>query len=441
MKPVEEVTACVVDFGTFISVGEKLAETMRTVYYHSPMETEYRDIRNCVNGDGLDRLKRLSDIFDPEIFETIDLFVFTDIGFSGLQKYLRSIGKAVWGQMGATDLELNRDFFLDVLKGVGLPIVHSEVIVGISALAEYLKENDNKWVKVNQYRANMETWHHENYEHSQSTLANLAVIFGGLKEYITFVVQDDIESDMEVGYDGWCIDGNYPAYSFQGYEKKNELYLGSVMADEDLPDEIKTVNEAMSPVLAHYGYRDWWATEVRVADGVPYFIDPTPRMPGQTGEHQLESIVNFADLIWRGANGIIVKPEFAWQFAAEATLHYDKNTKDSMIDDEWKTLDIPEEALRWTKLYHYCKINGLYQFRPHHCDEIGVVVGGGDSVESAIENLTDNLALLKGLPIHANVGGFASLIECIKEAEKEGIKFGGRIPKPEAIYKAVQKAA
>src|SRR5262249_501608 len=153
---------------------------------------------------------------------------------------------------------------------------------------------------------------------------------------VVFVVQDDIESDMELGYDGWCIDGEYPPFSFQGYEKKNQLYLGSVMSLDDLPDEIKVVNDAMSVVLERYGYRGWWATEMRVYAGVPYFIDPTPRHPGQTGEHQLETIKNLADVIWQGANGRIVEPEFEWRFAAEATLHYETASKDEAADKEWK---------------------------------------------------------------------------------------------------------
>jgi len=432
MKPVQEVVACVVDYGTFISVAEKLAETMAKVYYHSPYETEYQNVRNCIKGWGLDLVERLDEFLDPDILKTIDLFVFPDIGFGGLQRHLRSLGKAVWGHMGANDLELYRDLFLDVLKQVKLPIIHSERIVGMTALADYLKKNDNKWIKINRFRANMETWHHRDYRHSLRMLDSLAVIFGGAKEHVIFVVQDDIESEMEIGYDGWSIDGKFPPMSFQGYEKKNELYLGSVLSDDDLPDEIKTVNEALSPVLAEYGYRGWWATEIRV-NGEPYFIDPTPRMPGQTGEHQLETCTNIADVIWHGANGIIIKPDFKWKFAAEATLHYDLKSKDPSINEEWKTLHLSPEARKWMKLYHYCKFDDVFHFAAEGTDEIGVMIGVGNSTEEAINHLKSNLKLLKGLPVSAETAGFVDLLESIKEAEKRGLKFGGKIPKPETI--------
>lgn len=433
MKAVEDVVAVVVDYGTFISIAEKLAETMKKVYYHSPYETEYQDVRACVQGDGLDNVIRLDDFLDPDILDTIDLFVFPDIGFSSLQQHLKRLGKAVWGHMGATDLELYRDFFLDTLKKVGLPTIHSEEIIGLTNLHAYLKKNENKWVKINRFRGNMETWHHQDYTHSLRTLDNLAVILGGTKEYVTFIVQDDIKSDIETGYDGWSVDGQFPSRSFQGYEKKNELYLASMVSDKDLADEIKLVNKALAPVLANYGYRNWWATEIRVLDGISYFIDPTARMPGMSGEHQLESLSNFANIIWSGANGKLIEPEFEVNFAAIATLHYDAETADAAINDSWATLDIPKKVLRWVKLYHYCKLDGLYHFPMDNTDEVGVVIGGGDSLKEAIDHLAKNLEMLKGLPVHANTVGFASLIGAIEEAEEQGIAFGGKIPKPESL--------
>lgn len=435
MKSVEEVTACVCDYGTFISVAEKLAETCTKVYFHSPYEVEYQAARTCLRGFGLDKVERLDEFLDPVVLKTIDLFVFPDIGFGGIMRHLRDdLGKAVWGHMGANDIELYRDMFLEVLKDVGLPIIHSERIVGLTKLAEYLTKNENKWVKINRFRGNMETWHHSDYAHSQRMLDSLAVTFGGAKENVVFVVQDDIKSELEIGYDGWSIDGQFPSHSFQGYEKKNELYLGSVLANEDLPEEILTVNEAMGPVLKEYGYRGWWATEIRV-NGEPYFIDPTPRMPGQTGEHQLETITNFADVIWQGANGNLIKPEFEWKFAAEATLHWDLKSKDPSIIDQWKTFDVPKGVERWLKPYHYCKLNGVYNCVGENTDEIGVMIGVGNSTQEAIDHLRANLKAIKGIPVTANTDGFVDLLEMIKDAEKQGIRFGGKIPKPETILK------
>ena len=439
MKPVEEVTACVIEYGTFIALAERLGQTMKKVYYYAPIEREYQNVRDCIMGKGLAHAERLYEFFDAEVFDDIDLFVFPDIGYGDLQRHLRSLGKAVWGHMGADQLELSRTHFLQVLEEVGLPVIHSEQIVGLTALAEYLKEHDNLHIKIDYYRANMETWHHINYKQSIRTLDSMAVIFGGAKESVVFTVQDHVESDIEVGYDGWSVDGQFPSHSFQGYEDKNELYLGSALADENLPEEVRIVNQAMAPVLAEYGYRGWWATEIRVKDGTPYFIDPTPRMPGQTGEHQLKSCTNLPKVIWHGANGELIPPRFKWKFACEATLHYKKNTKDPAIAEEWKTLsDVPPEVLPWTAFYHYCIIDGVYHFMGENTDEVGVVIGVGDSTEQAIDHLKRNLDMLKEQPVYAELAGFAGLLESIKEAEEQGITFGGRIPKPEAVLASLE---
>lgn len=74
LKPVEEVSCVVVDYGSFESLADKLAETMETVYYYSPFEQEYRDINRCVIGEGLENVIRLDDPLEPDVLEQIDLF-------------------------------------------------------------------------------------------------------------------------------------------------------------------------------------------------------------------------------------------------------------------------------------------------------------------------------------------------------------------------------
>lgn len=434
MKPIEDVVAAVIDYGSFVSVADKLAQTFKTQYYYSPFEEEFRDIRDCVIGDGLKKAIRLNEYMDPEVYDTIDLWVFPDIGFGGFQKFLKREGKAVWGSMGASNLELYRTQFLKVLKEVGLPVVPSVVIRGLTALREHLKTVKDKWVKINRYRRNMETWHHLDYTHSKRMLDSYAVVFGGLQEKPVFVVQDNVPDAREIGYDGMFVNGRYPANTFQGYEKKNELYLGSKLANEDLPEEILEVNRKMAPVLEQFGYCNWLATEIRIKDGEAFYIDPTHRMPGQTGEHQLETCTNLPDVIWQGANGGFVEPDFSEPFATEATLHYDGHTGDTAIAREWKTLRIPREAERWLKFYHYCIADGLHHFPPHQTDEVGVVLGVGSTIEQALDHLKENFAMLKGLPLHIELAGFQSLLAEIKEAQASGIKFTDqRVPEPETM--------
>lgn len=426
MINIEDVTAVVYDYGTFISLADKLGETFRKVYYYSPMEGEYRDARDCVIGDGIPNIERIDE--PMALFDEIQLWVFPDIGWGGFQRWLLDQGKAVWGSMGADDLEQYRTKFNALIKSLDMPMAPSQTVKGLTNLALVLKDSENKWVKINRYRQNMETWHHHNWTHSERKLEELAHEFGGIKELITFVVQDDIETDVEVGYDGWCVDGKYPARCFQGYEKKNELYLGALTEAEDLPDAVKFVNEKMAPTLKQYGYRNFIATEIRCSGDDYYFIDPTMRMPGQTGEQALESCTNLAEVIWHGANGELVDPEYCCKFAAEATLHYTDG------DDQWKTVEVPEKIRPMCKLVHYCIVDGVYHFPPGANDEIGVVMGLGDTIEAAIEALKENFAELKQEPLKINDSGFIDILESIHEAEKSGVEFTDeKVPEPASL--------
>jgi hypothetical protein len=421
MKEIEELVTMTIDYGSFMSLAEKLGERVALSRYYSPMDEEFRDVAKCVIGTGIQTIERCDEYMDPDIIKETDLFIFPDIGYGGLQRYLRSIGKAVWGSMGASDLEIYRTRFLKMLEEVGLPVPPSKVITGVQKLTDYLKTVKDKWIKVNRFRRNMETWHHKDYEHSADMLHWLAVDFGGVADQIVFVVQDSIPDAQEIGYDGYSVDGDFPSRSFQGYEKKNELYLGTWLDAEDMPEPVIAVNKALKPVLKKYEYRNFIATELRDR----FFIDPTMRLAGQTMEHQLESCTNLPEILWFGANGELKDPEYTHKFSAEATLHYGPYT------DHWMTLTVPEEAKPWVKMYHCCEVDGVRKFPPHSSDEVGVVIGLGDTIEEAIEDLRDHLELLKDEPVTAKTNEFVDLIKEIKEAQESGVHFTSKkLPKP-----------
>lgn len=407
----------------------RLAEACKKVYYYSPYEQEFLTAARCITGDGMPSIERLDHPLCPDVLPDIDLFVFPDIGFGGMQKHLRGLGKAVWGSMGADELELMRTKFVGLLRKLDMPLAESVTVKGVFNLWEHLQKVTNKWVKVNRFRADMETWKHYDATHSARKMEELLHTWGPLAGEIMFVVQDEISDAQEVGFDGWCIDGQYPPESFQGYEKKNELYLGSMLPEARWPEEVRYVNEKFAPVLADYDYRNFWATEIRVKDKTPYFIDPTARMPGQTGEQLLRTCENLPEIIWKGAHGEIVAPVWTAHYAAEATMHYTGGDADS-----WKTLVVPKDAEPWTMLYHCCGLGGAYHFPPSKVDELGIVMGLGDTLEEAIKQLAENIELFKECPVRFNTNELPELIAQIQEAEDAGIEFSDKpLPSPESV--------
>lgn len=428
MKSATETTACVVDYGTFIGLAERLSESYSKVYYYSPFEQEYEGIKTCVIGDGIKRLERMDEFLEPSVLNTIDLFVFPDIGYGGLQRHLRSIGKLVWGSMGASEFELYRTRFLKLIGTLGLRVLPYKTVKGVTSLCEYLKSVERKWVKVNRLREDMETWFHLDWDHSQRELERLAIKFGGLKEHVVFVVQDEIEDASEIGYDGYTVNGKYPSVCFSGYEKKNELYLGSLLKYDQVPEPVQAVNSALSKVFEEYGYCNHFASEIRAVNNDEfYFIDPTMRMAGQTMEHQFRSCTNLPEIILHGAAGELVDPEYESRFAAEATLHYT-----SGCAEDWKVLRVPDEARFCTSFYHFCEGDGLFHFPPGRNDEVGVVFGFGDTIEGALDSLKENMGLFGDQPVSIRFEDFSKLLEEIRLAEENGMEFTSQtVPEPE----------
>ena len=428
MKDVKEIVCCCVDFGSFIPLAETLSKTFRKVYYHSPIEREFRSIDDAAIGYGIPGVEKIESFMEPDVVSEVDLYVFSDIGYAGEQRYLKSIGKPVWGSMGGDELERLRTKFVATVKKLGLPMVHCEKIKGLDALCEYLKDKENVWVKVNEFRDNMETWHHQDWLHSQPMLRRLDIKFGVAPELVWFVVQDALDGATEIGYDGLSVDGWFPDSSYQGYEKKNELYLGARTDYDKLPEEVRAVNEAWSPVLEEDGYRNFFATEIRNLDGVPYFIDPTMRMPGQTGEQLLETLDNLAEVIWKGAQGELIQPKWNADFAGSATLNY----KGAL--DDVKVIRVPKKAQRWVKLCRYRQDGDEFHFPVNPREDVGVVIGMADSIEDTIKAVSENYEAIGDPTLSVKIEGFMDLLEDIHKAQEEGIRFTDeRIPEPESV--------
>lgn len=428
MKDIKELNVVVVDYGSFQSLAERISQDVAQLSYHAPIDREFRSINDAAIGYGMPGVHRIESFMHPDIVKEADLYVFPDIGYEGEQKYLRSIEKAVWGSNGADELERMRTRFVDIVKSLGLPMAKTEKIKGMTALCDYLKEHEDVWVKVNEFREEMETWHHQDWETSQPMLCRLWIKFGVAPELVRFVVQEPIDGATEIGYDGLCVDGWFPDSSFQGYEKKNELYLGAMTQYDDLPEEVRRVNEKFGTVLEEYKFRNFFATEIRNVDGAPYFIDPTIRMPGQTGEQLLETMANLTEVIWHGANGDIIQPKWNAKFAGSATLNYTGDLEDV------KVVRIPDEAKRWVKMCRYLQDGEIYRFPANKRPDVGVVIGMADTIEETIEAVKDNHEAIGDSALSVKMEGFVNLLRDIHQAEKEGIEFTkDTVPDPEIV--------
>lgn len=426
-KSVKDVSALIYDHGLFTELALRLSRDFKKVYYYTPWEKSFPTISDAIIGDGFREIERVGDVWG--ILPNMDLVVFPDIMHSGLQLHLESMGIPVWGSRKGDKLELQRSWFLKKIRELGLPWGHWALIPGFSKLKEHLQDFEDVYVKISKYRGTSETWHHQNMKLSEPILDQLAVKLGAAKEIIPFVVCDAIPAELEVGFDGFCIDGQFPKIALQGWEQKDKAYIASVQNYEDLPEQVIHVNEAMAPMLKDFRYRNFWSTEIRITDdGTPYFIDPTCRCPSPATEAQLELYDNWGEIILEGAQGNLVDPVPVAKFAVEAMIYHNEDA------DGWRSVEIPDESRQWVKLYRVCKINGAYHIPPgeNKMDEIGAVVGIGDTIQEAIDHLHETVEELKDQPVAIRVDALYDALKEIQEAEKKGIEFSEQeVPEPE----------
>lgn len=427
MKAAQDISCCVVDCGIFIHVARRLAAEYARVYYFNPTwETEMPRINRMVVGDGYPEIKWVESLW--EVFDECDLFVFPDVGFSGLQHHLLKQGKAVWGCRNADGLEARRGLFLKVLSETNLPVPPHNAVKGITNLRLFLRDNPDKYIKVSTYRGNFETCHFRSMEEDETMIDAWAVTLGPLREHVIFYVFDPIESEIEDGCDAWCVDGQWPQTVIHGVECKDKSYLGTFQKFEKLPDEVRVVNDEFGPVLARYGYRNFFSTEVRITkEKESYFIDPTCRSGSPPSQIMCDMIGNLGEIVWRGANGDMVEPEQNSKFGVQAIFHVDR--------DEWAVLDVPEEIQPWVKVSFSCMVDGRICVPPDptgYC-EIGWVTGIGDTIGDAIDSLREHV---EGMPegVHVEFRSLADLLKEVKTAGEQGMKFtDGDVPEPESV--------
>jgi hypothetical protein len=426
--------ARVVDTGISTGLAFNLARFFGQVEYFQTWDHGNPSLLDIAPGHGYGDVKRIRDFWTG--FESVDLFVFPDCSNADLQVHLETLGMRVWGSRAGVTLELDRVKTKELIKDAGLPVSAYQQVRGLDDLRSLLREKTNCFVKLSRWRGDMESWHHINYALSEPRLDELAFRFGPIRNQVVFVVEDAIETDIEVGYDGICVDGRFPNIAMQGYESKDCGLLAAVMQYEDLPGEVREVNERLAPTLSGTRYRNFLSTEIRVGeDSLPYLIDVTCRQPCPSGEIQGVLYKNLGEVLWIGAGGELVPIEPLAKFAAEAMIYSEWAHK------HWMTVEVETEAQPFVTFFNSTNISETVEAVPPMMEdiavvsnEIGAVVGLGDTVEEAIEHLKKNADGVKGMGVKIRIDALAELITQIEKAQAAGMKFSDApLPEPASV--------
>jgi len=415
----KDKSVLVYDSGLFTFIAERLTRDFGKVYYYSPWKSAFNRSSALAIGYGIENVERVFDFW--EYIDDVDLFVFPDVISGDLQLYLRSIGKRVFGGGKSDDFEFNRWLFRYEQKQHNMKVPKTRFIQGIDELKEYLSHNDDVYVKINYYRGDLETYHHHNYKLSEPFLIDLEYRLGGMKNEVEFVVEDKIPSDVEVGYDGFCIDGKFPDVGIYGYEVKDKSYVGKVSKYSEMPECIKETNKGLSEIVKDYGIRGFYSSEIKVLNnGSGVFLDPALRAGSPPSEAYIEVYENLAEILWYGAEGKIVTPKTSVKYCAIALIH------SKYADTRWMAITIPEKYRQWVKIKNL-NINSKGEMfsvpTNNELYAIGGVVGVGNSIEECFDMINTIAETIQGYDIEIKLNSLEDAKEVIKKGEKIGIQF------------------
>lgn len=430
MTDYSDKTVMVVDSGLFCSFAECLTRFFGRVLYHSHWVSQFPKPNLALINTGIEGVERVDYFWNAVLDEDIDLFVFLDVHTGDWQRMLRSMGKRVWGPGMGEEIELFRADAKRMQAKVGLPVGPWKLITGIKALREYLKDKEDKYIKVSKFRGRGESWHWVNMMLSEPKLDEIEGEEGPFADDAEWIVEDSIPTFAEVGYDGYTINGKFPQKNaLCGIECKDLGYIGGVMPYSDLPEGVREVNSKLSQVFSAYDYRSFYSSEIRIGeDKKPHLIDSTCRCPSPVSEIYQELFKNLGEILWEGAAGNCVDFEPTAKYAFELLLYSE------WARDHWEAIHIPPEAKQWTKLFNQCQRRKTRWIIPSESKliQVGAVIGLGNTIEEAIKTALKHADMVKGTELEVKKDTIPKLLRTLQESKKNGMTLGDS-PIPSSI--------
>jgi hypothetical protein len=422
-----DATLTLVDSGLFTELAVRLAREIVHVRSHVPWAAEFPTINDRWVGRGLGEVEWIEDPYRDEVFDTTDLYVYPDIFRAGEQQLVARLEKPVWGSFIGDELETERLWFREIQEELRMPVPEYKVIKGYSALEDFLRDAPHCFVKTtSKIRGSMETHEFWSIDQDYYWLEKLKVDLGGAREHVTFIVEWPVESPWESGIDTYCVRGQFPKTPMQGIEVKGKLILSSAQLRGKTPARMDRDLALLAAELAKAGYCNFLSAEYR-GDILTDFCARAPN-PGIGVE--MEMIRNLGEIIYHGAHGDLVEPDFEFEYGIQAAIFHDHD------EALWKSFPLADDIRRWVKLMEFCRIDGLYQIipRPPHGQKIGWLLGVGNSIEEAAAHLHRNAEALREYPFDIKVDALESAVAQAQEMEKEGLEFADQpVPVPETV--------
>lgn len=324
--------------------------------------------------------------------------------------------KSVWGSGRGEKIEADRIFLKQLIEAVGLPVNPYKIVKGITALKEYIKKSPNKYVKLNIFRGDCESFFAKDLEYNRADFIRMEVALGPMAEETMFICEEPIDTDVEVGYDGFFNGKDYADKCFCGVEWHKNLYVAKVFNYEDLPEPIFETMEALAPVLEKMDFRGAISTEEKIVDFKKhYLLDICSRLPAPLSALYPVMIKNW--------------PEFVYRTGLKEDCPLDINAKyvgcfalTSMRGlQEYLPIGLKKADRDKVRLQSVCMLDGKYHGVKGN-ETLAVLIAEGDTKEEVLEKIKDYSKLVDapGLDRDA-VDGIDKITEVFKDCAKSGI--------------------
>jgi hypothetical protein len=397
------------DSGLNVELALALAKQgVGRVTYTSPWRSAFPSSMQTEIGEGIPQIERVSSL--AEVRNETDCFVFPDIYFASDQLELQDAGKRVFGSRDADELERFRNDAKKHFEKLGIPQSPWCLIKGVKKLRSFLEGNDEKyWIKVDDTRADTETFSVEGYELFKGRIDELEFKLGPKAEIMKFTVEDDDPDSLDLAIDTHVIDGQYPSVALLGTEEKGELYVGVVKPWNEMPLKLLDIYDRLRPTLKEYEDRNFISLESRVKGTRINLGDPCMRAGSPPGELQYKMIKNLPDIFWYGAEGKMVDPEYDGKYGVEVCV------ESAWADKNPLMVEFPEKYRDNIKFRYLSQFDGKTWILPQEVGpRVAAIVSCGNSLDDCFEEVQEISKQIRGI----NIETFVHAIPMMKEKLK-----------------------
>ena len=331
---------------------------------------------------------------------------------------------SIVGSGNGSILEDDRVKLKKCIEAFGLQTQKYDVVFGLKDLREYIKKNPKRYIKINRFRGDCESFFAKDYDTVKIKLDKLQVVLGphaddnNPKTAFPFICEESIDSEIEVGCDLFFSGSDYIRPYLYGYEISKGPYIGRIV--DELPIALQETMDCFAPLLEKFKWRGPVSTEEKVVSkDENYFLDICSRLPSPLSVAYPHLIKNWAEAIYLIGKGEEVEFDIDYKYVAVCPF------RDVDAREDFVRVNIKKGHEKDCSLLMACgdEKGGLYAVKG--LEEVGAAIALGNSVDEVIKKLEENAEYIENPGMDKDVifGIGDKMKEIIAKGEEVGINF------------------